>query len=75
MCTLDKGTLFLGSEKSCYKDTILFHKSFQIYLSRMLLSASCLLHVTQVLISKKSSEETHVYLIQFTTEERHQKQC
>lgn len=75
MCPLDKEALLLGLEKSCYKEAILFHKSFQVCLPRVVLSASSLFHVPQVLISGKNSEGTLVYLIQFTADERGQKQC
>lgn len=72
MHILDKGALFLAPEKSFYKNSILFHKSFQ---GRILPSAYFLFYVTQVLISGKNSEGTLVYLIQFTAEERGQKHC
>lgn len=70
MCTLDKEALFLGLEKSCYKEAILFHKSSQVCFPREVLSASLLFRVPQVLISGKNPEGTLVCLIQFTADDR-----
>lgn len=71
MCTLDKEALFLGLEKSCSEEAILFHKSSQVCFPRVVLSASLLFHVPQVLISEKNSKGTLSILLssQMMTEE------
>lgn len=73
MCTLDKEALFLDLETSCSKEAILFHKSFQVCLPRIVLSA-LLFHIPQVLFSERNSEGTLVYLTRFPADERGQRQ-